>query len=65
MPYLIFQYTQKQMTHITYMQAICSDANTNYIVYSFTPPSVTPAIIYFDKRRYTTIIGTIATVLII
>ena len=32
--------------------------------YSFTPPSVTPAIIYFESSRYTMIMGTIATVII-
>ena len=32
--------------------------------YSFTPPSVTPAIMYLDKSRYTIMIGTIATVII-
>ena len=32
--------------------------------YSFTPPSVTPAMMNFERKRYTMMIGTIATVII-
>ena len=33
-------------------------------IYSFTPPSATPAIMNFERKRYAMMIGTIATVII-
>ena len=34
------------------------------LLYSFTPPSVIPAMINLERNRYTTMIGTMATVII-
>lgn len=47
------------------MVFILMEYNYFITVYSFTPPSAMPAIIYFDKNKYAIIIGTIAAVIII
>lgn len=36
----------------------------NMKTYSFTPPSVIPAIMYLERNRYTIMIGTMATKII-